>query len=76
MHRRALAAAALAASLVCAGTARAQEVTAELRDSQNRLEQIRQERERLQQDMEQLRIRMEGATAELATIVRMRSASA
>lgn len=76
MRGAAVAVAWLLAALAAAGSAAAQDVTAELRDSQSRLEELRRERARLEAELGRLRLTVEDASAELATIVRMRSASA
>ncbi len=71
--RAARAAAAIVAwgmLLVGAGTVRAQDLKKELRDSQERLEQIRAERARLQRQMEDLRSRVHDVSGELVNIER------
>lgn len=66
-----------AALLVWAGAAQAQETgRRELRESQLRLEQIRQEREKLQKEMERLRGRVHDASSELRNLDRQVDASA
>lgn len=76
MRRGWLVIAATASVLVGVRSGNAQDVSSEIRDSQIRLEQVRQEREQLQRDLEGLRERVRDASAELATIARMRAASA
>lgn len=58
---------------LCATAAHAQ--SAELRDSQQRLEKIRQERLALQQELEGLKSRVRDASREAANIARQRAAS-
>lgn len=78
MRRRWLHAAALSVALL--GLARlpvaAQDVRKELRESQARLNQIRQERETLQRQMNELRGRVHDVSGELANINRQISTSA
>lgn len=67
----------LALMLVLSGSPLAAQESArrEIRDSQNRLEQIRREREELQQEMQQLQSRVRDAQAELRNNQLQRAAS-
>lgn len=80
MARRLLLVAATAAALLAAGApAHAQDTVGtrnEMRESQLRLQQIRQERQELQQQMEQLRSRVHDVSGELSNIERQVDASA
>jgi len=77
MMRAAPVPALAAAALLAATPARAQDaLRRELRDSQLRLEQIRQERERLRQELARLESQVHDLASELANIERQRSASA
>lgn len=62
----------LVLALVCAAAApaRGQDTRREIRDSQLRLEQIKQERDQLQREMNQLRTRVRDVSSELANIER------
>ncbi|MBI4409157.1 MAG: peptidoglycan DD-metalloendopeptidase family protein [Gemmatimonadetes bacterium] len=66
----------LAFALLAPTSVTAQDVRKELRDSQLRLEQIRQERQQLQKEREELRSRVHDVSGELANIERQVSASA
>lgn len=59
-----------------AGPVAAQAVTREIRESRDRLEQIRLERERLQKEMEELRTRVRDASREVANLQRQAQTSA
>ena len=72
---RTFAALVLVVAVAAPGLASAQDVRKEIRDSQLRLEQIRQERAKLQQEMEGLRSRVRDASHELTNIEKQRIAS-
>jgi septal ring factor EnvC (AmiA/AmiB activator) len=72
MNRLAL---ALALALALPAIAQAQNTTAELRDSQQRLERIRQEKQALQRELEQLKSSVRDASQEAANIKKQRDAS-
>lgn len=76
MRRAAAPGAALAALLLAAPAAAQDSLRREIRESQLRLEQIRQERERLQREMDALRVRVTDVSARLANIERQVAASA
>jgi septal ring factor EnvC (AmiA/AmiB activator) len=62
--------------LVVAAPAAAQDARRDIRDSQLRLDSIRQERSRLQREMETLKTRVRDASREAANIAKQRAASA
>ena len=66
---------ALVGVLALPALATAQDIRRDIRDSQLRLDQIRQERLKLQQEMDALRGRVRDASRELANIERQRIAS-
>lgn len=66
---------ALACALACPAMAQAQNATTELRESQQRLEKIRQEKLALQRDLDQLKSSVRDASREAANVKKQRDAS-